>query len=459
MRRLLNAFSLLLLINGGFVFILMQGGFTAEKQKPLMKDFMGINGHFTFKPELYKQVCRLVRNYHNMDWDVKQPGDMPTLPVCVNRVNWKNDVYSKWAKEGFEIDICAQFGNFGGENKEYKKLWEGKEPWAYTYGSEMAKFFGPSGKEKLCTSIEIDNEPGNRFDDAVYQKIFLSMAKGIREGDPKVKIVSCTAQAREADDYSKKLQTTFASAESRSLFDVINVHTYAMKPKTVQKNPWERSYPEDPAIDYLKVVDEVIDWRNKETPDKEIWVTEFGWDACTDEAMKHREGWFEKLGWTDVTDLEQAQYLVRSFLCFAEKDINRAYIYYYDDNDQASFHAASGLTRKFQPKMSFWAVKHLYETLGNYRFSRIVKKTEGQEYIYEFRNGDDRKKIIWTAWRPTAQNKEIDITLAVPGKPEKIEAMSVQKGAASSAPFVYSNSGEVKLKISGSPVYILMREK
>ena len=69
--------------------------FGAETVKPLMKDFIGINGHFTFKPELYRQVCRLVRNYHNLDWDVKKPGDKPTFPICVNKVNWKNDVYGK----------------------------------------------------------------------------------------------------------------------------------------------------------------------------------------------------------------------------------------------------------------------------------------------------------------------------------------------------------------------------
>jgi hypothetical protein len=44
----------------------------AEKQsKPLFRDFMGLNVHTVqFKPELYKPVCRLVRDYHGFDWDV-----------------------------------------------------------------------------------------------------------------------------------------------------------------------------------------------------------------------------------------------------------------------------------------------------------------------------------------------------------------------------------------------------
>ena len=39
--------------------------------KPLMRDFIGINGHTVqFKPELYRPVCGLVRDYHPVEWDL-----------------------------------------------------------------------------------------------------------------------------------------------------------------------------------------------------------------------------------------------------------------------------------------------------------------------------------------------------------------------------------------------------
>ena len=92
----------------------------AAEEKPLMKDFIGINGHYKFKPELYKQVCRLVRNYHNMNWDVNKVGDPITVPVCSNKVHWKNNLYSKWLQHDFEIDICMQFGgSLSFDNKTY----------------------------------------------------------------------------------------------------------------------------------------------------------------------------------------------------------------------------------------------------------------------------------------------------------------------------------------------------
>ena len=136
-----------------------------EPQKPLMKNFIGLNAHFTFKPELYCQVTNLVRNYHPMSWDVNLPGDSITFPVCVNEVNWNNNVYGKWSKYGFEIDICVELNTFGPNNSNYIELWKERDQWSYDYGFKLANYFGPSGEHKLSTSIEIGNEPGGRFND------------------------------------------------------------------------------------------------------------------------------------------------------------------------------------------------------------------------------------------------------------------------------------------------------
>ena len=85
-------------------------------EKPLMKDFIGINGHTVgFNPELYAPVCRLVRDYHPYLWDVHdKPGAATALPMAQHidwedksgkfrswhkPVNWK-ELYSAWIKAG-----------------------------------------------------------------------------------------------------------------------------------------------------------------------------------------------------------------------------------------------------------------------------------------------------------------------------------------------------------------------
>ncbi|SIN68909.1 glycoside hydrolase family 5 protein [Chitinophaga niabensis] len=434
--------------------------------KPLMKDFMGINGHFHFKPALYGQVCRLVRNYHNIDWDVKKPGDPITIPNTINNINWKRDVYGPWKEGGFETDICVQFASFGGGHDHFTDKWKGQEQWSYNYTKAMASFYGPSGAEKLATSFEIDNEPGRRVDLPMFRNLFVQMAKGIRDGDPKAKVVTPTIHARPADDYSQDVHSFYGDADVLPLYDVLNVHTYSTIPKSGNNpNNWNRTWPEDTSAVYLKVVQETIDWRNSSAKGKEIWVTEFGYDACTPDVMKDRKDWWEKLDWQGHTDLQQAQYLVRSFLAFATMDVNRAYLYYYNDDNEPSFHAASGLTRKFEPKMSFHAVKQLYETLGNFRFSRIVKQDYGQLYVYEFSNATNR---IWVAWSPTGvkshekegyQPREARVTLTgMPGKPISAKTMATAAGDAPNATWEQVDNNSISITIGESPTYILMKK-
>ena len=446
------------------------------ERRPLFKDFMGINGHYYFKPELYGQVCRLVRNYHNVDWDVRQPGDSITIPVTSNNINWKTDVYGPWKQKGFETDICIQLGKLGALDRAGTAnqaagrgtgALQGLEQWTYDYGKTMSSFYGPSGPEKLATSFEIGNEPGKRIDSAVYRSIFRQLAGGIRAGDPHALILTPAVRARAADDYSQDLNGIYADTDIMPLYDVINIHTYATLPKSAtSENSWNQSYPEDTSLIYLKLVDEAVAWRNRHASGKPVWITEFGYDACTPAAMQDRKGWALRLNWQGVTDLQQAQYLVRSFLAFAARDVDRAYLYFYDDNDEAAFHAASGLTRKFQPKMSFWAVRQLYETLGDYRFSRVVKNEAGKLLVYEFERGGDINDKIWVAWSPTgtqSQHKEgyqpgeVTVTLeGLPGKPVRVLGMATAEGQVPVPGWKLTGDNAITLTVGESPIYIEM---
>lgn len=438
--------------------------------KPLFKDFMGINGHVTFKPALYGQVCRLVRNYHNIDWDVNAPGDSLTIPLTNNNINWQKDIYGPWKTTGFETDICMQFLSFGVGNPGYKNLWDGHQQWAYDYGKAMAAFYGPSGSQQLATSLEIDNEPGSRFDTALFKTLFVNMTRGIRAGDSRMKIVTPAVTAGKPDPYLQALSGMYANSDILPLYDVINLHTYpTMEQSATNENSWNRSFPEDNSLRFLKEVDDAVQWRNQYAKEKEIWVTEFGYDACTPEAMTRRKDWALKLNWQGATDLQQAQYLVRSFLMLATKDIQRAYLYFYNDDDEASFHAASGLTRHFEPKMSFWAVRQLYQTLGDYRLRRTVKKQAGELYVLEFEKNNDPHTLIWVAWSPTgtSTNKkdgyQPHVTQAVlenlPARPQHITAMVTADGAAPQVQWKEAGNASISLAVGESPVYISMKTR
>jgi len=415
----------------------------AEPARPTMAEFIGVNGHTVqFKPELYAKVCRKVRDYHPIEWDLGKDSDFALrFPEARNRVNW-NTVYGSWQKQGFEIDVSIMFHGFPPET--WKDL--ARDP--YVYGLAFAKTFGPSSEKKLVSSAEIGNEPGNYPDDK-YRTLFESMAKGLREGDPKLKVLTCNITTGKSGGYEKSV-TCIQGLEA--LYDVLNIHTYAM----VDGWPtWRRSHPEDPAIPYLKGVEDLIVWRDRHAKGKEIWVTEFGWDAST----KPPPATGDASKWKgNVSDPQQARYLVRSFMIFSAMKVDRAYLYFFNDSDEPSFHAASGITRNFEPKPSFHALAHLYRSLGDYRFARAVTRAPGDLYAFEYVHGADPKKRILAAWSPTGTERMVGAELPL-GKARLVRAERMPLVAGDvPAVQVPVKAGVASVPLEESPLFLWLEE-
>jgi len=415
-----------------------------EPLRPTMGEFMGINGHTVqFKPVLYAPTGRVVRDYHPVEWDLgKDTAVLPAFPEAKNRVNWEA-LYGSWKKEGYNIDVCLMF-----ESVPHDK-WKNVAADAEAYGKYFAKEFGPSGSRKLADSVEIGNEPG-KWNDADYRTMFSSMAKGIREGDPKLPIATCALTTGPSHNYAKSV-TCLEGMEP--LYDILNMHTYAQ----LEGWPtWKRSYPEDPALkEYLKDVESLCQWRDAHAKGKPVWITEFGYDSSTKTPVKEDE--FKK--WVGVTDEQQAQWIVRSYLVFSSMPVDRAYLYFFNDNDEPRLHAAAGLTRNFQPKPSYWAVKNLYETLKDYRFNRIVKN-EKDLRIQEYTNAKSPEKMIWAVWSPTGTGQVARQVLldGFPGDLVRIETMPLGN-ATSGGESTTGPVQEWKTTVSETPVYLFFEKK
>jgi serine/threonine-protein kinase ATR len=415
-----------------------------KKPKPLMRDFMGINAHLKFKPELYAPTCTVVRNYHNAAWDLNSDSTAtPLYPMTLQeidgaKVDW-SQVYGSWKAAGYTfIDACIRIESIK------KEKWKNLDHDARAYGEALAKYFGPSSGQFLA-SAEIGNEPAS-WDDKSYRRIFENMAKGMRAGDPKLKIVTAAAAAGKPDKYSKSMEC-FKGLED--LYDVLNVHTYSM----IEGWPtWRRVFPEHADIPYLKVVEEMIAWREANAPGKEIWVTEFGYDATS--GKNTPKGDFAK--WVSSTETEQAQWIVRSFLLFSAMEVDKAFMYYFNDEDEASFHASSGLTRNFVPKPAYYAMAHLRKTLGDYAFSRVVTQTT-ELCIYEYVNPLKPKEAIQVVWSPTGEQKETTMTLPfLTGEVARAERMPLKEGEAE-AVTVERGDKSIKIPVSESPIYLFLK--
>jgi hypothetical protein len=423
--------------------VLLLQAAAAQEPRPVMGEFMGVNGHtIQFKPELYSKVCRKARDYHPIEWDLGKDSDFVTqFPFARNRVNW-NTVYGSWLKHGYETNVSLMESNFPVE------LWKDLPRHAHAYGLAFAKSFGPSSAVKLVASAEIFNEPG-KYPDDKYRELFEAMAKGLREGDPKLKIATCNIIVGKSGGYEKSVDCVKGL---EALYDILNIHTYAM----VNGWPeWKRSYPEDPTITYLKGIEDLIVWRNEHAKGKEIWITEFGWDASskpnltTGDAAKWKG---------NVTDTQQARYIVRSFLVFSAMDVTRAYQYFFNDSDEPSFHAASGLTRNFQPKPSFHAMAHLYRSLNEYRLARVVTKKPGELYAFEYVHAASPKRKVLVAWSPTGAERAVTVDLPL-GKAKLVRAERMALAAGDvPAIDIPVKAGVASAPVDESPLFLWLEE-
>jgi hypothetical protein len=409
-----------------------------------MRDFIGINGHTVqFKPELYRPICGFVRDYHPVEWDVgKNPLELPRFPIAKNGVDW-SQVYGSWRHAGWNTDACLMFETVPQTD------WTNLEISARAYAQAFAREFGPSGKRRLVDSIEIGNEPG-KWSDAEYGAMFKAMAQGARAGDPKLKIATCNVGTGQSSEYQKSVSCVEPFPD---LFDALSVHTYAQ----LENWPtWRRSFPEDPKLPhYSQDVEELCRWRDAHAPEKRVWVTEFGYDSTTKPA--ELKGDFTK--WVGVTDEQQAQWLVRSLLVFSAMPVDRAYIYFFNDEDQPRLHSSSGITRHFQPKPAFYALQQLQLVLGEYRFERIVTNVPSSLHLQEYR--DTGKGIIRVAWSPTGQGEKFTVALnELPGRFVGAQRMAIAAATASLRPPAREIArARLEVSVEESPVYLYFEKR
>jgi serine/threonine-protein kinase ATR len=311
-----------------------------------------------------------------------------------------------------------------------------------TYAERFARAFGPSSASALVESVEIGNEPG-KFSDADYRMVFENMARGFRAADPKLQIATCALTAGESHEYAKSVKCIAGLAE---LYDVLTVHSY---PELEPWPTWRRSHPEDPRLKrFVADVTDLCRWRDRHAPGKPVWITEFGYDSST----KTPDPKTEFKQWEGVTDEQQAQWIVRSWLLFASLPVERAYLFFFNDSDEPQVHGASGLTRSFEPKPSFHAAAHLHRTLGSFRFDRNMEA--GPARIAEFTQKSGSAEKIWAVWLPSGTGATAPVELPrYPGKLRKAERMPLRSGEN----VAVSIEGSALLA-SETPVYLFFGE-
>lgn len=471
-----------------------------EEEKPNIKPNFGITidqaiGANAFIDDRLSELKALghVREYHNLRWTIDNALEQNKFNPSYGG-KWNFDEYYKMLHENnIEVIPCIQGTANCLLSEEYKKNnkvtmnekandigTDSYLPASYkTHASTLFQYAARYGnnvvdQNKLLladdqekktglgyiTYYENSNEPDKTWEGtqsyySPYELAAMCSADydghektmgdtyGIKNADPNSKLVLgglCTGNG--ITNYLDLMKLWFENnREDKNIaFDVINFHTYCGT-----QAPEENGFKQR--------CEEVVNWRNVNAPDKEVWLTEFGWDTNTSSphAAPNQE--------------TQGDWLVRSYLLSFAAGIDRSSMYMLRDagwSGSPGSYATSGLVTEkgaWTKKPSWYYISTLKETLEGYVFDSIIQETE-QAYVYCFKKeGTDQK--VYAVWSPTSDGTSYDnAVLEIGTKATKATLTTLQDGIFEGSKTRLSiQDGKVNIPISESPVFVTVSGK
>ena len=375
---------------------------------------IGMNGFVDNKFDNLKAAGTL-REYHNFGWTYdKNTGS------CYFKSSWFDfdEFYKKVHDAGIEILPCIQQGD-NPENREYKPasdMNDTENPMSYkVHSNVLFNYAARYGHTKVdesrlnltstteaktglgyITYYENWNEPDKTWigDKACFSpEEFAAMCSadydghegalgenyGIKQADPNAKLVYGGLAGGEAGvKYLERMKVWCEeNRPSKTLpFDAINFHMYC-----ITDSPENSKFRE--------AAQALIDWRDKNAPELEIWITEFGWDTNPDSPR------------TAGTYTNQRDWIIREYLMADRLGLDRAIVY--TSRDDASSNSTTqymtcGLTTQKGSetrKPSWYGVNTAKNALAGYRFKEVIKE-DSEMYVYKYVNDDnDECYVLW----------------------------------------------------------------
>ena len=240
--------------------------------------------------------------------------------------------------------------------------------------------------------------------------------------------------------------------DGKVALDAFNVHTYCKK--LISYNGYQVYVGVCPEIGKItEYLEELCAWRDKFHPDKEVWLTEFGWDTNTSyetENACHPYG--------DYTARElQAMWLVRAYFMFSSIGVDRAAMYMASDlGDEATStgkYGTSGVISKSgELKDSYYYIYTLKNTMGDMYFAEIIDSGNENVWIYRFENG--KGKSCYAVWCPTMDNIKVEgYSLNIDGTSATMTCFANLETSGVSQELTVDN-GCVTVNVSEKPVLI-----
>lgn len=284
-----------------------------------------------------------------------------------------NNYVNKALESGIQTLIVLDYGNsfYDGGNAPYTA--EGREAFA-NYAKAVAQHF-----KGRVYAYEIWNEwsggfgnPLNRSAE-VYAQLLKVVYPAIKSVDPNIQVIAGATHNEGTSWFEEML-----NSGAYDYFDAISYHPYC--------------YPQNPDVkDYKGNIEDNrnanINLLRKYGGEKPVWLTEYGWHTSSASGY--------------VSEKQQAEYMVRSYISGKAYGVDKIFWYDFQDDgiDYSSRENAFGSIRNqnadtpYSAKPSFVALSNMTRIVDGAEFVREYRPNQSIR-AYEFYRKSDNKEIM-----------------------------------------------------------------
>ncbi len=288
---------------------------------------------------------------------------------------------------------------------------------------------------------------------------------GIKNADPNMKVAMSGLAGIGSNYVGSMIYWMKANREDGQVsMDAFNVHNYCCT--TYSLNGVEIKVGAAPeewtsyGIDGLaNALSYLITARDKYYPEKEVWLTEFGWDTnWSYETMTAAHAYGEY-----SSRQVQAMWLTRAYLILSALGIDKATMYMCEDvggtTDEFSvgkYGTCGVFDGQGKAKDSYYYLYTLKETLGNMTFIQEIDSGRGDVWIYQF--ADEEGNVGYAVWCPTSDGTKVaDYELYI-GADSAVLTEAVNEDKDGVQTNLTATNGTVKINVSENPVYVVVNK-
>ncbi len=294
---------------------------------------------------------------------------------------------------------------------------------------------------------------------------------GIKNGDPNMKAAMAGVSAV-SNEYITALCYWMKAnrPDGKVALDAFNVHCYMTKEITLPNGgtTYVGISPEEAGI--VNTLAQLIGIRDKYYPEKEVWITEFGWDTNQSYATSTSAHAYEnKSTGVSYTGREvQAMWLTRTYLLLSAIGIDKATMYMCEDcgvdTEAVGKYGSAGVigfmydengdTVEFK-KDSYYYLYTLKNTLGDYTFNQQIEAYDENVMVYEYKTAEG--KTAYAVWCKTSDGTVANgYQIKIDGSKATLVENEYGDIDGVETELTMDNLGYVSVNVTEKPVYIVV---